>query len=139
MANRFFSSDGLGQNWGLLFLRVLTGALIAYHGWEIFSTEKMAPYSEWNSIKSLPGSKFMPYLGKGVELVGGIFLMLGLLTRLATVSVAIVFLFICFVIGKGEYYYGDGYPFLFALLSLVFFFTGAGKTSLDYILFDKKK
>jgi putative oxidoreductase len=45
---------------------------------------------------------------------------------------------ICFGIGKGRVFMEDQHPFLFILLAFVFFFTGPGKWSLDYLLFERR-
>ncbi|TAL46862.1 MAG: DoxX family protein, partial [Chitinophagaceae bacterium] len=111
----------------------------AYHGWEIFRPAIMQEYLKWDVIKSLPAPEFMIYLGKGVELVSGICLALGLFTRLAALLTAAIMLFICFKVGNGKFYYEDQHPFLFAILALIFFFTGPGAVSLDRLIFKKKK
>jgi putative oxidoreductase len=41
-------------------------------------------------------------------------------------------------VGAGKFYYEDQHPFIFALLALVFFFTGPVQWSLDKIVFNKK-
>lgn len=139
MPGKLFSSAPLWQNNGLAVFRFITGLLIAYHGWEIFRPETMQEYLKWDVIKSLPAPEFMIYLGKGIELLSGICLALGLFTRLAALLIAAIMLFICFKVGNGKFYYEDQHPFLFALLALVFFFTGPGVVSLDNLIFKKKK
>ena len=64
--------------------------------------------------------------------------MLGLFTRLAIIPLAITMAIISFGIGKGRIFMEDQHPFLFILLAFVFFFTGPGKWSLDYLLFERK-
>jgi putative oxidoreductase len=119
------------QQNGLVFIRILTGLLMAYHGWEIFDAAKMAEYAKWDVIQSLPLPNASAYVGKGLELVSGLLLALGLFTRIVAVLMAVNMLFICFKIGNGRFYYEDQHPFLFAVLALVFFFTGPIKWSLD--------
>jgi putative oxidoreductase len=119
------------QQTGLACIRILTGLLMAYHGWEIFDAAKVAEYAKWDVIQSLPAPKASVYVGKGLELVTGVLLALGLFTRIAAVLMAVNMLFICFKIGNGRFYYEDQHPFLFAVLALVFFFTGPVKWSLD--------
>ena len=72
------------KNWqsqGLAVLRILTGMLMAYHGLEIFDSEKMAEYAKWEVVQTLPSPLLMVYLGKGIELVTGVLLTVGLMTR----------------------------------------------------------
>ncbi|MGI8600640.1 MAG: DoxX family protein [Chitinophagaceae bacterium] len=119
------------QKSGLALIRIVTGLLMLYHGLELFDSAKMDEYLKWDVIKKLPVPEIMIYIGKGIELVGGIFLVLGFLTRLASLMMALNMFFICFYVGNGRFYYEDQHPFVFGLLCLVFFFNGAGIWSLD--------
>ncbi len=116
---------------GLAIIRIITGLLMAYHGLEILESTKMQDYASWDSVKSLPFPAFWVYLGKGSELVGGILLAIGFMTRPAAILIAGTMLFITFKIGGGKFWYEAQHPFLFVLLALVFFFTGPGKWSVD--------
>ena len=120
-------------------LRIITGLLMAYHGLEVFKPELMKEYATWEVIKIMPSPLFMVYLGKVLELVTGILLAIGLFTRIAALFMFVNMIFICFKIGNGKFYYEDQHPFLFALLALVFFFTGPIKFGLDNYLFKKRK
>lgn len=137
--NKLFSSSPLWQSNGLFLLRIITGLLMTYHGWEIVTPATMQEYLKWDVIKSLPSPETMIYLGKGVELITGICLTLGIFTRIAALLMAINMLFICFKIGNGKFYYEDQHPFLFAMLAMVFFFTGPVKWSIDFLLVKSKK
>jgi putative oxidoreductase len=128
----FFSDSSLSfKEEGLAILRIITGLLMAYHGIEALDSSKIAEYSQWDSIRSLPYPYFMAALGKWVELIGGLLLAAGLFTRLAALAVAGVMLFICFKLGTGKFYYDDQHPFLFVLLTAVWFLLGSGPWSLD--------
>jgi len=122
---------------GIFAVRLIVGFFMIYHGWEIFSTEKMNPYLEWDVFKT-PSGKAMVYAGKGAELVGGVLLFLGLFTRIACVILIGTMAYIAFFVSRGRIWYEDQHPFLFVLLGLVFIFTGPTKYSLDYVLFRKK-
>jgi len=82
--------------------------------------------------------KLLVMTGKASELIAGIFLVLGFLTRVASVLIIGTMMYITFFLGHGKIWYEDQYPFLFILLALVFFFTGAGRVSLDNLLFKNK-
>lgn len=97
----------------------------------------MQEYAKWESFKEMNGI-VMVYLGKGAELVAGILLLLGLLTRFGALICIFTFLYIVFFIGGGKFWYQDQHPFMFALFGLLYFFTGAGAWSIDGILFKKK-
>jgi putative oxidoreductase len=138
MSNRFFSAAPLWQNNGLAILRIITGLLMTYHGWEVFDSKTIQGYADWEVIKKLPAPLFMAYVGKGLELVTGICFVLGLFTRAAALFMFTDMIFICFKVGNGKFWYDDQHPFIFALLALVFFFTGPVQWSLDKRLFNKK-
>lgn len=135
MLNKLFSPLPLWQDSGLAVLRIITGLLMMYHGWEIFDGAVMKDYATWNMIKTLPAPLTMVYLGKGLELVTGICFVLGLFTRISAILMAVNMLFICFKIGNGKFYYQDQHSFLFAMVAMVFFFTGPVKWSLDKLWF----
>ena len=127
-----------GKNTGMGLIRIITGLLLAYHGLEVFKPDIMDSYLLWDTIKALPFSKVMLYLGKGIELVAGILLALGLFTRISAAFGAIVMLFICFYIGNGRFWYEDQHPYLFAMLCTVFLVFGSGGFALDKIIRNKK-
>ena len=135
----FFSTQGLYQQTGLGLIRILVGAFMIFHGWEVFDSDKMSGYSKWLTDLHFPAPVLMTYLGKGSEFVGGVLLTLGLLTRLAIIPIILTMATICFGMGKGKIFMDDQHPFLFILLCLVFFFCGPGRYSLDKIIFKKKE
>lgn len=105
---------------------------MAYHGWEVFDPAKIAEYTKWEVIQALPAPQAGVYIGKGLELVTGVLLTLGLFTRVAALLMAVNMLVICFKIGNGRFWYEDQHPFVFAMVALVFFFAGPVKWSLDH-------
>lgn len=127
------------QQNGLAVIRIITGLLMAYHGWEIFDNTKMAEYAKWEVIQTLPAPQLMVYVGKAVELLTGLCFVFGIFTRIAALLMALNMLFICFKVGNGRFYYEDQHPFIFAILALVFFFTGPVKWSLDQWRAGKKR
>ncbi len=120
----------------LTIIRVVTGLLLAYHGLEIFDSKTMAGYTEWEMFKNSSG-RYLTYFGKFSELVAGLLLALGLMTRFASVWIIGTMLYICFLVGHGQFWYGDQHPFLFVLLALVYFALGGSKYSLDKLYFSK--
>lgn len=138
MKMRLFSLSPFFLSTGFATIRVITGVLMVYHGMEIFDTEKMKGYHLWLNDLQFPLSYLMAYLGKGTEFISGLLLVLGLFTRLAALALGITMLFVCFGMGHGKIFTDDQHPFLFVLLSAVYFFTGAGKWSLDHFIFGYK-
>ncbi len=133
--NRLLSSQSLSAETGIALFRIIIGLFIAYHGLEVFNPAKMKEYAGWSVFNN---SALMPYLGKGAELVAGVMLALGLLTRIAAIIIIGTFLYITFFIGKGKFWMEDQHPFLFALAGMLFLFTGPGPLSVDKVLFKKQ-
>ena len=133
----FFSSSPIWQTTGLTIIRVILGAFLIYHGWEIFNEVKMSEYLLWDNFKNSNG-KLLVYAGKAAELLAGILYVLGLFTRIASLLTIGTMCYIAFFLGNGIIWNNDQHPFLFVLLALVFFFTGPGKYSVDHYLFKPK-
>src|SRR5688572_2671483 len=136
--NKLISPLPLWQDAGLAFVRFIIGGFMIYHGWEMFDEEKMKTYLTWDQFKGFSSPAFMVYMGKVAELIAGIFLAVGLFTRLASLVLIFTMLYITFFVGEGRVWYEEQHPFLFVLLGLVFFFTGPGRLSLDHLLFKRK-
>ncbi len=136
--NKLFSSSPFYENEALASFRIIIGLFLVYHGWEVFEEEKIKEYSKWEVIQKMPSPLFMAYLGKGMELITGILLTVGLFTRIASLCMSVTMLFIVFKIGSGKFYADDQHPFLFALAGILFFFTGPVKWSIDQKLFKRK-
>ena len=135
--NRFFSSEPVWQTAGLTLIRFIVGSFMIYHGLELFDKKIMDGYLQWDLFKDSSSAKIMVYAGKTTELVAGVFLFIGLFTRIAAILIIGALGYIAFFVGHGKIWYDDQYPFLFVLLGLVFFFVGGGRLSLDHLLFKK--
>jgi putative oxidoreductase len=120
---------------GIALVRIMTGILLAFHGWQLFESVDMNGFADVLFNMSIPFPEAMAYTGKLIELTGGIFLILGLFTRPIATLLFVTFIFITFVVGEGKIFSDNQLPFLFALISLMFLFTGAGRLSVDHILF----
>ncbi len=138
MTTNHFFSTGLQQK-GIGLLRILTGGLLLYHGWEIFSPSIMKGYAGWEVLDKLLPATTTAYIGKATELITGLLLCIGWFTRIAAAIAATTLLYICFFVGQGRFWYEDQLPFVFALLCLVFFVTGSGAWSIDQFIYQHKK
>ena len=136
--NNFFSSHPLLFSSGLLITRIILGSFLIFHGWEFFDADKMKEYQQWDAFKSSSG-EFLVYAGKGAELLAGFLFVFGFLTRIASLLTIGTMFYIAFLLGNGKIFTNDQHPVLFILISLLFIFTGAGKYSLDHMIFDKNK
>lgn len=132
---KFFSTQPIWYDGGLFVVRLTLGIFMVYHGWEIFDRKLMDGYVARDIWKN---QSFMPYLGKGAELIGGVMMAFGWLTRVAALIIAFTMAYVAFVAGTGIIWYNDQHPFMFVLLGLVFIFTGPGRYSVDAVLESKK-
>ena len=135
---QFFSSTPFKIEGVLAIVRIIIGLLMIYHGWEAFDDDKMKVYFGWDVFQNLPAPVLMIFIGKIIELVAGILLTVGFLTRIGALLLLSVMIYITFFIGHGKFWYEDQHPFLFILLSIVFLFYGGGRFSLDHVIFSSK-
>jgi putative oxidoreductase len=138
--SKFFSPSPLPQNYGIALVRIITGILLLYHGWETFDGTKMETYAGWFTERGYNNPAAWAYAGKIAELTAGAGFLLGLFTRLTSLAAIAAFTGIIFILGdKGRILQGDQHPFLFILLALVFIFTGPGALAIDNLLFKKRR
>lgn len=133
----FLSAEGIWQESGLALVRIAVGLQLVYHGWEVFDPAQMKEYAAWEIFRQSASPLFMVYLGKGSELVAGLLLTLGFLTRVGCLITIGTMTYITFFVGHGKFWYEDQHPFLFVLLALAFLFTGGGRWSVDAVLFGR--
>ncbi len=115
----------------MALVRLVTGFFMIYHGWEVFSAAKMETYLQWDMFWEGTAGQFQVYAGKIAELLAGILLFTGFLTRIASLIMVFTMGYIAFFVGNGRVWYEDQHPFLFVLLGLVFLFAGPGSWSID--------
>lgn len=118
---------------GLLILRLGFGGLLMVHGYD-----KMMNYSEMSQ-------KFMPFMGMSAsvslslvifaEFICSIFVVLGLLTRIACVPIIITMAVALFMAHGGDVTGQGQAATLFLLSFLTILFTGPGKFSLDAVFY----
>lgn len=134
--NKLFSPSPILQNQGLASLRIILGALMIFHGKEIFQPDLMNSYLEWDMFKG-PYGKLMIYAGKTSEFIAGLSIFLGLFTRLGALLTIGTLSYITFFVGQGRFWYEDQHPFMFVLMGLVFLFFGPGAWSVDHLIFKR--
>ena len=122
----------------ITLLRIIVGAMLLYHGAEVFNAAQMKVYAQWDIFKNTSNPSLMPYIGKSAEFISGLLLLVGLFTRIAAVILIATMCVITFKIGHGIVWYDDQHPFMFVLFGLLFFFSGPGKWGLDNIFFKPK-
>ena len=120
---------------GIAIVRIMTGLLLIVHGWQVFESGDQRALTDVLFNMSMPFPEAMAYSGMILEVIGGLFLILGLFTRFMALLLFVIFMLLTFVIGEGRVLAENQSSFLYALIALLFLFTGAGRFSTDYILF----
>lgn len=107
---------------GLLVLRVSTGLIFFLHGW--MKVNNLAQTVGMFGHMGFP--VWVAYCIAWLEVIGGLALILGVLTRLFGVLFAIEMLVATFVVGFGR---GLGFEFYLAMVSLAIALMGSGAFS----------
>ena len=121
------------QPLGFLILRLVLGVIMVGHGYgKVFGG--MHKHVELVASLGMPG--WLAYLSAAAEFLGGILLIVGLVTRVAALAVCID---MAVAILKVHLHNGllgqNGYQFPLALAAMAFaiIFAGAGPISLDWV------
>nr|WP_067294389.1 DoxX family protein [Marinobacterium profundum] len=128
-----------GTHWSGLALRLPLGTLFVAHGaqklfgW--FGGYGLEGTGQWMASIGLEPGVLMAALAGGAEFLGGVALILGLLTRPAALVLAVTMLVAIFSvhIGNGLFMSNNGYEFGLALLAgtVSLLLSGGGRLSLD--------
>ena len=116
-------------NFGMLVLRVVTGLLVASHGY--------AKIIQFNTLKH----KFMNFMNLGstttlslvifAEFFCSMFLILGLFTRFACIPIIIVMSVVVFVASHGHIFQQGERGMMYLAATVTILFCGPGKASID--------
>src|ERR1700704_1922034 len=106
---KIFSPSGIWHSQGIGILRIIIGLFMIYHGSEIFERAKMLEYGKWLTDMHFPTPVLAGYIGKAAELVSGVFMLLGLFTKLAVIPMMLAMAGICFGMGHGKIFSDDQY------------------------------
>ena len=117
-------------------LRAVTGFIFLYHGWsKAFGEIGIFGFTGMLEGLNVPLAELVSYLVAYGELLGGLALILGILTRWASTIFITIMLGAIFLIhiSKGYDIMHGGYEYQLLILVLGFFFlaNGGGKYSLD--------
>ncbi|PTT63688.1 DoxX family protein [Arthrobacter sp. HMWF013] len=123
-------------------LRVILGFLFAAHGWQKFNEWTVAGTQAAFAQMGVPAAQISAPLVAGLELAGGIALILGVLTRIVAALLALNMLGALFLVHAPAGVFADkgGYELvlLLAAAALALALTGAGRVSVDRALFGRK-
>lgn len=121
-------------NVGPLLVRLITAIVMIPAGYHKI-TEGVAGFAGFVAKIGFPAPTLSAWLATLAELVGGVLLALGLLTRWSAIFVAFTMAVAVYATRNGEY--SSALVMLFTSISLIF--SGAGKFSLDELLFRRSK
>lgn len=123
------------QPFGLLVLRAVLGMVMAAHGW-LKVDGGMTEFKGFLVTIGIPG--WLGYVSAYAELVGGLLLIVGLLTRPAALALFIdMMVAVTKVHWKNGLLGAQGYQFPLSLAAMAFalIFFGGGSISLDSAIF----
>lgn len=125
----------------LTTLRVIAGFLFAAHGWQKFNEFTIAGTQASFAKMGVPAAEIAAPLVATLELVGGIGLILGILTRVFGVLLAVEMLGALFLVHApaGVFASAGGYELVLILATAAFAvaLTGPGRLSLDNAAFSR--
>jgi putative oxidoreductase len=118
------------QPWGALLLRLVLGSSMAFHGYvKVVPHGALGHFAHYVATLGLPA--WLGYVSAFTEFVGGIFLILGLFTRLSAAFVAINMLVAFATVGIHQAFGIYNYILALAVIALMLLFYGAGELALD--------
>lgn len=118
------------QPWGVLLLRLVLGVSMAVHGYEkVFPHIALVHFAKYVTTLGFPA--WLGYVSAYTQFIGGILLLLGLLTRLSAALVAINMLVAFFTVGIHQGFGIYNYIAELAAIAIMLILSGAGKLALD--------
>ena len=128
----------IGLNFGLLALRVFSGATISFeHGFS-----KLPPPPGF--VTSLQEMGFMfseiwAWSAALIEMVGGFFLVIGFATRASSVFLASSMFMVAFAFHRDDPFATFESALLYGMISILYIFSGPGKFSIDRSIYRRRR
>ena len=141
MYSEFSHLAQYSQSISLLFARLI----VAYGFYEpaMQKWSDIHSVATWFSSMGMPLPLFNAYMAATTEIVGVVFLTLGFMTRIISVPLIIIMIVAIFTVHLAHgFSAGDNgfeIPLYYMIFLLLFFANGAGKFSLDHLIFGKDK
>ena len=133
----FGKSTGEGTaSLGLLILRVAAGVLMMKHGWSKIQNFEGMVQSGFDPVGL--GATLSVVMLIGAEFIAALFIVLGLLTRLSAVPLIVAMSVAAFVAHASDPLQVKELSLIYLTIFATLLITGAGKYSLDSLLFRKK-
>ena len=135
LKGKILSSESLGTQIAMFILRVLFGGLIMYHGCrKILAFDEVYP---WFPDPIGLGSSVSFVVVVAIEILFGLCIAVGFLTRLAVIPVLFT-MAVAFFIAYSRFQFMDReVSFAYLLLSGVVFLAGSGRYSADRLYFKR--
>lgn len=128
--------------WAIALMRVVTGIVFLAHGYQKIFVQGVSNFADFLSQAGVPAPHLVAPVVAAIELLGGLALILGLLTRWAAVPLAIVMLVAAVVVHwKQGFFLPNGYEYTLVLLAanVSLFLAGAGEFALDNLRMGKER
>jgi putative oxidoreductase len=146
--NRRFLSDAARQrstDLGLLVLRLAVGVVFIAHGWG----DATQPGGAGTNVENyrgvgIPLPELSAWFGAYMQLIGGIVVLFGALTRVVCAGFAVVMAGALIYVHPGEPLVmaqdgsGAGFAFIMLAASVALLATGAGRFSIDHMVTDRR-
>ena len=126
------------------FSLMLARFVVAYGFYEpaMMKWSNIHSVAEWFGSMGIPFPTLNAYLAASMETAGIVLLVLGLFTRFISIPLMIIMVVAIMTVhlSNGFSAANNGFeiPLYYLLFLLIFFAQGAGRFSLDHLLFDKK-
>lgn len=133
MKSKIISCQSLNTDLAALVLRLIFGGLFIRYGYmKLIGFDEILPM--FGDIIGI-GSKLSLILVIFAEFFCGIFVTIGLLTRVSVIPIFITMVVAFFIAHGADPFDAKALAFVFLILSLVVFLLGSGKYSVDKLLF----
>ena len=132
---------GKCEHWGQLILRLAIGPIFIAHGGQKLFVQGHTAVAGFLTSSGIPLPGVAAWLLMLTEFVGGIFLLLGFLTRWASIPVAFAMLVAILSVHLKNGLTGPGgfeFPLALMAMALCLMVQGGGKLSVDHLLRKKK-
>ena len=137
MKRFFLGVRSLNTDLAILLLRIVFGGLFIWHGWMM--ADNYSQYQPMTQDIIGIGTKLTYDLPMIFELVCGTCIVLGFMTRLMVIPIAIIITIAYFIAHKKDMFMMKTFPFLLMCLAPVVFILGSGRYSLDNLIFSNKQ
>ena len=135
--------DPFFRDAGLFIFRLVLGFLFVMHGWQNAVTKGWGSTRDSFAAMNIPATDIAATLASWGELITGVLLILGLLTRLSSLVLVIDMAGAFWFVHKDAgLWSGDGgyeYVLVLGACALLLLLVGPGAVSVDKLLFGRKK